>query len=586
RALDVLIYQKIYNSFLFHYDADYNQIKEWYPRFHIFIYSFTIITKFFFYLASVAFIVTISLLIVKKRSKILAWLRYNYNNLGYAYLNLEIKILFCLLLSYLVIFWVTKLNHFDNFFYLQRTLARSYLISFLFQISILIVHHYKEVFTLIKKFLLRPESPYPLAIFRILFFAYLIFVYFTKYTIISPLLKSSAAKYPLPYISWLIQILPLNITVYNAIWLLGIIVCVLIIIGFQTRWCLWLNAVLCFYLVATPNFFGKLWHDHFPIWISWFFALSRCYHVFSVDALRKKFPVYKSSSYGWPIKLVWLQFGIIYFWAGFYKLWDSGFEWALGENMINQIRLEWVQHYDKIPSIRIDKCPLLLHIGGLIVIHFEMLYFFLLFNPSTRAIAAIGGLIMHNIIGYIMYINFFYGLQVYYVFYLNLSKLFSQKTSSSESPARPSIALFCAGLILVINFICGMFSISTYPFSAFPKYSALIDNTFKIVEFRCSNFPESANEIARKQGFYWEDYGWVEHNLIKDYDSGINIKKRIFDYWKIWISRVPQLKTCDTVYIYVKQRSLIPEEKDIFFNFRKIGFIKDEKVELFGQKKH
>jgi hypothetical protein len=48
------------------------------------------------------------------------------------------------------------------------------------------------------------------------------------------------------------------------------------------------------------------------------------------------------SAYSVPIRWIWVHMGIIYFFAGIFKLWNSGFDWALSASMINQIQTEWV----------------------------------------------------------------------------------------------------------------------------------------------------------------------------------------------------------------------------------------------------
>jgi hypothetical protein len=417
----------------------------------------------------------------------------------------------------------------------------------------------EETIEYTKRYLLKPELPYNISIFRILFFLYLILIYTVKYFNVLPTLSLNS-KFALPLIGWLINLIQVSAEIYTIFYYIGVISCLFIVIGYKTRIFLIINAVCVFYLIATPNFFGKLWHEQIVIWIAWIFTFSKCYDVFSIDALINKNKIYKNANYTFPIRLIWLQLGIIYFWAGFYKLWDAGFDWALSESMINQVQLEWVQNYDKIPSIRIDKYPYLLHLGGMLVILFEILYLFLLFKPRFRWIPAIGGLLMHNIIGYFMYISFFFLLQIFYLFYFNFNTFFNKININAIVEGKISKLSFYIGAgIISINFLFGMFNIDSYPFSAYPKYAAIIPNNIKIIHFHCEGLEETVHNFGKKNGFMWEDYGWLEHNIIRDYENGDDVQKKLEDYWAIWKSRNSQLDICDTLKVYLQERPVAPE---------------------------
>jgi hypothetical protein len=227
--------------------------------------------------------------------------------------------------------------------------------------------------------------------------------------------------------------------------------------------------------------------------------------------------------------------------------------------MINQVQLEWVQNYDKIPNIRIDKYPYLLHFGGMLVILFEILYMFFLFVPRFRWFPLIGGLLMHNIIGYFMYISFFYLLQIFYLFYFNFNMFFDNINNITKVEEKISKLSFYVGAgIISINFIFGMFNVDSYPFSAYPKYSAIIPNKVKIIHFNCDCLKENVHNIGKENGFRWEDYGWLENNIIKDYEEGKDVQIRLENYWTIWVSRNPQLEACDTIKVYLKERPVSP----------------------------
>ena len=79
-----------------------------------------------------------------------------------------------------------------------------------------------------------------------------------------------------------------------------------------------------------------------------FWAFSPCEDRWSVDAwLRKKrgkaIKNRATFAYQIPFIMIWCLMGIIYFFPGFWKLWISGLDWALTDNMRNQMNYKWMQ---------------------------------------------------------------------------------------------------------------------------------------------------------------------------------------------------------------------------------------------------
>ncbi|MEY3198821.1 MAG: Vitamin K-dependent gamma-carboxylase, partial [Bacteroidota bacterium] len=334
---------------------------------------------------------------------------------------------------------------------------------------------------------------------------------------------------------------------------------ILVIIGWRTSTFMFINAITIFYVMATPNFFGKLWHEQIIIWISWIMALSNASNVWSFDAILKGKITKLSGNNTWPIRLIWLHFGLIYFWAGFYKIWDAGFDWALSDSMINQVQLEWLQHYDKIPEVRIDLYPFLLHFGGLSVIIFELLFPFFILIKSWRWLAFFGGLLMHNLLGYFMYISFLHFLQVFYIYFVDFNWMIKNKGAEIDSKFTINKKVKLGILILVLNLFAGMFNVNSYPFSAYPKYSALIPNKIQFIRFNAKNNGVDTFFEAKKSGFRWEDYGWLEYEIINKYKEGKFINNDLKDYWSIWKSKINNLKNCENIAVELCERHIKPE---------------------------
>lgn len=563
-------YNSLYDNFLFLFDSSLSEFKEWYPRFGFGLYIFSWILKVVYYFLIAKIIHIIIILLYRQFLKSQNWEDFYFES----HVIKQVTINIVILSFYIVLYYVSKTFYSFQSFNFQVLLTRGYLLQFIVQIIINCIHHRGKLLIYFTDFFLQPQLPFNIAILRILFFLVLIFIYIYFYLFYLPII-SLKAKVALPFIGWFIDILPVNVEIYEGFFFLGLVCCIFIIIGFKTRLFLILNSICVFYLIATPNFFGKLWNLQLFIWISWFFTFSRCYDVFSVDSKLKNTPLIKSADYTFPVRFVWLQLGIIYFWSGFYKLWDSGFDWALGQTMINQIQLEWVQHYDKIPSFRIDQYPLILHIGGILVILFELSYILFLLKPKWRWFSALGGLLMHNFIGTFMYIYFFI-IQIIYVFYFDFNQLFNK--FEVNIVRRFSKKAFYFGLVIIFfNFCFGMFHIDSYPFSSYPSYSSIIPNRVKIIDFRCQGLNSTVHEVGKLNNFRWEDYGWLENNLIADFESGKDVQKRLEDYWEIWSTMNSQLQACDTIYANLIERPVSPEGfKNIAF-IKKMGFIYTKK---------
>lgn len=557
-------------EWLFFMDASVSELAGWYPRYYWAVYCVVLSLKVLFSLLVGVFIFSVW----KKKG------RANQYNIEKGYLN-YITREGCVLLIFLVFYLLLYLGgkwlcpewygHEE-----QLWLARGLLCQMAFQAVVIFVANYGRIINYLKQFLLEPAWPYNIALLRILFFSYLIVVYIGKYYSAMPLVSLSD-KVNLPYMGWLVQWLHVSPLAYIICVVLGMVACGFVVLGYKTRFFLLVNALCIFYVIATPNFLGRFAHQQIIIWVSWLFTLSRCYDVLSIDAVRSRWKVYKNSAYTFPVRLVWIQFGVIYLWSGFYKLWDGGFDWALGNSMVNQVQLEWMQHYDKVPSIRIDMFPLLLKLGGLLVIVFELAYIFFVLSPKLRWLSAVGGIFMHNVIGYFMYISFAGFLQAFYTFYIDFTFLLKKK--NEQASVKYSFAkwpLYMSVGLVAVNFLFGMFNIHSYPFSAYPTYSALVSDSTKFMEFvPCVGNGSSVDvhSIGKKNGFQWEKFGWLEYHLIEDFENGKNVEQNIRNYWNIWQNHNPELREYNSVHVYLKKRPVAPEGRYAITAVSYMGFV-------------
>ncbi|MFT4545109.1 MAG: hypothetical protein ACI9EQ_001579 [Bacteroidia bacterium] len=458
----------------------------------------------------------------------------------------------------------------------QILLARLFLVINVFVAAVFVIVYRLRVIEKIKTFLFAATLPYSLAITRILFFAYSVFIYLTVFRFGKGPSFGQLDKVALPGIGWLIEIIPVNAELYAWFCYIGAGASLMVMLGFRTRFFMILNSIVIFYVVASPNFFGKLWHEQIVIWISWIFMFSPCFDVLSMDALRQpKKKIVEDSKYGFHLKLIWLHFGHIYFFAGFYKLWIGGFDWALSDSIVHLVQIEWFENYDVASSWRVDRFPTLLKLGGLAVIFFEMFYMLLLFGKRTRWISVLGGLTMHNLIAKVMYISFFWLLQAFYIVFIPwnwlLLKVGLVKRNLSlnhKPPSFYSASILIPTLILVCNIICGIFRIDSYPFSVYPVYCDILPKTVKYFDYRIQD--DCCTEIDfREEGakakFRWEDFSRQEYEMIRQWNqSNLLDTAGVKKMWKRWQLGVPTLQEVDFVEVYVVERHLSPEMSSEF----------------------
>src|SRR5262249_46922780 len=75
------------------------------------------------------------------------------------------------------------------------------------------------------------------------------------------------------------------------------------------------------------------------------------------------------------------------------------------------------------PIFRLDQYPLLYRMSAAATIAFELSFIFLIFFPSIRLLAPVGGLVFHNMTTLFMRISF-WQLQVCYVVFFDWDRLF------------------------------------------------------------------------------------------------------------------------------------------------------------------
>jgi hypothetical protein len=546
--------------------ADIHEIQRYYPQYYRQIY----LAAQFFTFAVPVFLLGVLVYLGSFRNLTLKrWLGiWQQYQLGWHHMFMPVLSAFALLMaSYFVISPLIQER-----FQFQLLITRFFLVAAVLHLVLLVVANGRSLRRALTVYLFKNELPFSLAGTRILFGLFL----FSEYQCYNAEFARTIGqldKVGLPFLGWLINIVPVNAEIYATACLIGMVVTVFIMMGLGTRFFLIINAIVVFYVVATPNFFGKIWHNQLIIWISWIMVLSPCADAWSIDSIRKGFaPNVRNANYGFHLKVIWLHFGLIYFFAGFYKLALCGLDWALTDSMITQVQIEWFEHYDKVPIFRIDKWPVFLMVSGLVVILFEICYPFLLFGNRTRWGGIIGGLVMHKSIGKIMYIGF-ESLQAMYLVFIPwnwiLQKLNLKKPPESHQTIqnRKSIWVMVPIAILMVNFTFGVFKINSYPFSVYPIYAEIVPDKVKYFEYHIKDMGFQDMKVrgeGKAANFRWENYSRIEYYLIRDFEnSGELDSAGVIAQWKRWKVGVPNLTNIDTLDVHIVERSLSPDKSKV-----------------------
>lgn len=555
--------------------ASLAELKGWYPRFFWLIW---LVAHWGVYIGSLVLVLLIYRLRhgLKTLSKKLDYFKYPFSASYYENLAFHLRHIAQSLLVFLFFYGIGRLmadQLGSNGFLYQKYLARSFVVVlFAYVLNVLRVQ-WPQVQAFWQAWWSAPTSPYPLAFLRILLFGFLTLYYLLQ----GPnwhvwMLNNEPAG--LPLMNWAAPIFHSVLPFYTYLYGAGALVAFCIFLGIGTRYLLKIHALLVLFIIATPNFYGKLSHDQVFIWLPWVFTFSRCYDAWSVDAWWQKrrsqaLAAYPSAEYSIPIRLVWMLLAVIYFFPGMQKLWQSGFDWALSDSMVFQMQTEWVQHYDQVPVLRLDHYPSLLKVGGLLLILFELSFPLLLLKPKTRWLAILGGLCFHNLAAQFMYISF-YHLQLVYLFLLPWEKLslFQRDSTapraSSEQPEKPGLLLKTGLVIVGLNALCGLFFIHSYPFSSYPTYSNIVPgeiNLLYLEGYKQDGALIDILAVAKEAGFRREDTVIFEDQIIADWQAGEDIQEKADRYWQLWCSKIPALTEIIHLKVYYHRTPVQPERR-------------------------
>ena len=302
--------------------------------------------------------------------------------------------------------------------------SRAALILIAAELLILAFLRRRRVLQTLKTFFTAAAHPLNLAIFRMAVF----WAIFNEVQL-SAIVSFSRMPAGLQFAPWgmsaLLSHLPIDATWATIAGVLLLVFSTTGFVGIFSRTSALACALLGFYALGIPQFYGKVNHNHHLMWFAIILAVSPCGDFLALDAVvaaRKRAdrgitdPLPPSQAYALPLRFVMLLMGVIYFFPGFWKLWQSGFDWFLTDNLRHQLYFFWTWSFDGLwlPTFRIDQHVLLCRIAAAATALFELSFIFLMFHRKLRVVAALEGLIFHASTNWLMRISFL-SLRVCYV---------------------------------------------------------------------------------------------------------------------------------------------------------------------------
>jgi predicted DCC family thiol-disulfide oxidoreductase YuxK len=283
---------------------------------------------------------------------------------------------------------------------------------------------------LLRDFFWTPTSPVNLAIFRIAVFGTTLLILHvdapaTKWFSTFPRQLVIA-----PYgTGWILPYIPISQSLVGIVSGVLVVFCIMGMIGLFSRASSAIAIVLGLYVLGITQVFGKVSHDQAVIWFLAILAASPCGDALAIDAIwtsRKRADQGTTElpgdliSYALPLRFACVLLGVIYFFPGFWKVWNSGFGWALSDNLKYQMYSKWMEFGGWTPFFRLDWHPWLYRALALGTIVFEMSFIVLIFFPRLRRAAAAGGVTFN--LGTLIFLRiFFYDLLIYYVALFDVS---------------------------------------------------------------------------------------------------------------------------------------------------------------------
>ncbi len=427
--------------------------------------------------------------------------------------------------------------------------------------------------------------PINLAIFRIILFQYLWDKSNSSITIFFSGLPKELLYPPLG-LEQIARALPIEPGLVSTIGFILGLSAFMAMIGFRTRFFAWTAVICAVYFMGISDLYGKVDHNHFIIWFAAILAASPCADVLSVDSILDRarkprggtvpVPPAVSNEYGLPIRLIYLLFGVIYFFPGFWKLYYGGLGWIFSDNLINYMYSKWFQLHGTLPFFRVDHYPMLCRFAAGAVILFEVSFIFLIFSDRFRYWAVCAGILFHILTLWFMQIDFMNLLRCYVVFvdwygiyhWVELRVLKRPNVDEADDhtairPYRNRMVVWVGSILIIGNIYCGAFGIDSWPFSIFPTfaYSMLQPNetSMDIVMLTQEGREISFDDKHLSARFHSHNYWGLMKRILNENDPSVRARK-LSALLSIAARDQPEIKKVRTIRMYRSVYSTLPAD--------------------------
>lgn len=308
------------------------------------------------------------------------------------------------------------------------------------------------------------------------------------------------------------------------------------------------------YLLSVPQFFGKVVHYHHVVWALVLVMTSpgAGVNAVSVWALRcraagvpaREHPAWR---FRIPVLTLAVLLGVSYFFAGFWKLWYVGWEWASAENMRNVLLAKWWETGHAPPAWLRPESPAVLRAGGVATIVFELSFLpLVLLGGWWRRAALLAGLMFHAGVQLTMEISFWHMAACYValVEWGGAAQSGARGWGWTGVPRRGSTwwsgvaAGVCGFLVVVQAYDCAARR-QDWPFGVYPTFAVRAGPTVETLTLRVDVPGHGVRELtsqelgrfigtSRARGLYVH----VMH--------GGEVEREAL--WEVWRTLVPELQ--------------------------------------------
>ncbi|MGH9179628.1 MAG: HTTM domain-containing protein [Acidimicrobiales bacterium] len=254
-------------------------------------------------------------------------------------------------------------------------------------------------------------------------------------------------------------------------------------------------AVAMTYLMAAPNYFWKVNHDHqHLVWFALILAAAPAADALSIRRARQMAmarrrggpapPLAEGRRYALPLRMTWLVLGSIYLFAGIGKL-QVGWDWFTAENLRHFLWLHWAGS-DWVPGIRVDQWDGVLAAAAVATVVVELGFLPAMFLPRARLVFAVLGTGFHLVVRWLLRISHFWTLQVAYVTFVDWHGLARRTRPGAGAPAvagrtgpdRLAVLAPATALVAVAVFLAGALGLERgWPVARYPTFGYLPGDT-------------------------------------------------------------------------------------------------------------